>query len=140
MRYSKVSKNLKRILHYYYSHKIKRVPKLNSSKGVGHRPFGDVGSSDIESKTWNDLSRVEQIQLALEKLKLEGQKPSPETARFIAITCSYGTFWVSLKKLGYNRLIMHSFKETHIEQIKREIEDLISSQILEREKRIKELN
>ena len=139
MRYNRLSKNLKRILHYYYSHKIKRTPKLNSTKGNAIRPFGEVGNYDFESKGWNDLSRVEQIELALSKIKLEGDKPKPDTARFVLIKCSFGLFWVSLKKNGYKRLIMHSITDLHIEQIKREIEDLISSQIKKRELLIKEL-
>ena len=140
MRHNKVSINLKRILHYYYSHKIKRVQRLNKSKGVSLKAFGEFGvNSNFESKSFSDLSRIEQIELALDKLKIEGKKPSPETARFVLIKCSFGLFWVSLKKNGYKRLIMHSFTDLHIEQIKREIEDLISSQINKREKLIKEI-
>lgn len=139
VRYNKVSKNLLRILYYYYNHKVKKLPKLNGSKGVTMRPFGNVGvNSSFESKSWNDLNRLEQIELALDSLKLTGNKANPETARFITLNTSYGLFWVSLKKKGYNRLIMHHFKEVHLEQIKKEIEHLISSQILLRETRIKE--
>ena len=136
MRYSKVSENLKRILHYFYSHKIQKLPKMNSSKGSDFRIFGDVGSFDLKSKRISDLSMGERIEIALDKLRMEGNKPKPETARFIVLTTKYGIFWISLKKTGYDRLIMHSFREHHLNRIKQEVESLIKAQILKREKQI----
>lgn len=136
MRYKKVSTNLKRILHFFYCHKIKKLPKMNYSKGSDFRIFGDVGSFQIESKMLSDFDMGERIEIIKGSPKQEGERPKPETARFVVLTTRYGIFWISLKKTGYNTLVMHSFQEHHLERIKQEAEHLIKEQILKREQKI----
>jgi len=136
MRYEKISDNLKRILFYFYCHKIKKMPKMNSSKGTKFRIFGDVDSYQIESKSLDNFSIAERIELILDRIKLEGTKPKAQVVRFVALPTAYGIFWISLKKTGYDRLKMFSFRDSHIKIIKQEVEDLIKEQILKREQEI----
>jgi hypothetical protein len=138
MRYNRLSENLHRILTFFYCHRIKKLPKLNSSKGSEFRFFGDVGFNLIESIPFSELSLPEQIEQIIKIKPSEGTKPKPEKALFINLKTAYGLFWVSLKSSGYKKLCMHLYNDRHIEQIRAEAEHLIKSQIANRTALIEE--
>jgi hypothetical protein len=134
MKYGKIDDNIKRILFYYYSHRIQKDKNVKSKSLFDFYYYSKEIITENKTPTppKEEINFYQRLLYHLNKQNLKiSFKFIPRVAKpFIILNTDNGLYWITLKKKAFKKVVILN-NDFVYEEIGKEINHLIKNQLSE---------